>query len=163
MFSGRLLLAAVAASAVLVPALADASTATGNLAVSLTVASTCTVTGGSINFGSTGLLTAALPGAGAFSVTCTNTTPYNVGLNQGANGSSVTTRQMKGTVTGALVNYALYSNAGATTNWGNTTGSWVAGTGNGSSQTLTVYGVVPAQTTPAPQTYTDTVTITVNY
>ncbi len=29
-------------------------------------------------------------------VTCTNTTPYNIGLDKGMNGSSVTTREMKG-------------------------------------------------------------------
>jgi len=39
----------------------------------------------------------------------------------------------------------------------------VAATGNGASQSYTVYGRVPAQTTPAPGTYTDTVTVTVTY
>jgi len=163
MFSKRLLLAVVVAAPCLVPAVAGASTATGNLAVSLTIASTCTVTGGAIAFGSTGLLTSALSGTGSFGVTCTNTTPYTVGLNQGANGGSVTTRQMKGATSAALVNYALYSNSSNTTNWGNTTGAWVSGVGTGAVQTLSVYGVVAVQTTPAPDTYSDTVTITVTY
>jgi spore coat protein U-like protein len=39
----------------------------------------------------------------------------------------------------------------------------VSGTGIGSSQNYTVYGRVQAQTTPAPGTYTDTITVTVTY
>ena len=95
-------------------------------------------------------------------VQCTNTTPYNIGLNAGtATGATVTTRKM--TNGGATVGYALYSNAGMTTNWGNTVGTdTVSGTGNG-AQPYTVYGQVPAQSTPAAGTYTDTITVTVTY
>jgi spore coat protein U-like protein len=58
----------------------------------------------------------------------------------------------------------MYSDASRTVNWGNTSGTdTVAGTGNGSAQVLTIYGRVPAQTTPAPATYNDTVTVTINY
>jgi spore coat protein U-like protein len=58
----------------------------------------------------------------------------------------------------------LYSDALRTLNWGNTSASWVSGTGTGAAQTLTVYGLIPLQTTPAPATdYADTVTITVTY
>ena len=62
--------------------------------------------------------------------------------------SSVTARKLKGGPSNELINYAIYSNSGRTTNWGNTVGTdTVAGTGNGSAQTLQVYGRVPAQTT----------------
>jgi spore coat protein U-like protein len=54
-------------------------------------------------------------------VTCTNTTPYNIGL-EGLNGGSVTTRQMK-SAGPALINYSLFSDAGRTVNWGNTVGT----------------------------------------
>ena len=58
----------------------------------------------------------------------------------------------------------LYSNSGRTVVWGNTVGTnTIAGTGNGSVHNLTVYGSVPAQTTPAAGTYTDTITVTVTY
>jgi spore coat protein U-like protein len=51
-----------------------------------------------------------------------------------------------------------------TTNWGNTVGTdTVAGTGNGSGQVYTVYGQISAQTTPAPGTYNDTITVTITY
>jgi len=144
---------------------AQASTSiTANLGVSLSITATCTVNGGTVAFGTTGLLTAILDGNGTFTVTCTNTTPYTVGLNQGLNGASVTARLMHSPTTSANVSYALYSDVLRTSNWGNTSGSWVSGTGTGSAQTLTVYGLIPIQTTPAPATdYADTVTITVTY
>jgi len=48
--------------------------------------------------------------------------------------------------------------------WGNTVGTnTVAGTGTGNSQSLTVYGNVPAQATPPAATYNDTITVTVTY
>ena len=92
-----------------------------------------------------------------------NWRPYNIGLSAGtATGATVTTRQM--TNGAATVSYALYSNAGMTTNWGNTVGTdTVGGTGSGNNQSYTVYGQVPAQTTPAPATYTDTIVVTVTY
>jgi spore coat protein U-like protein len=65
---------------------------------------------------------------------------------------------------GATVNYTLYSDSGRTTIWGNTVGTnTVAATGNGTGQNYTVYGRVSSQTTPAPGTYTDTITVTVTY
>jgi spore coat protein U-like protein len=48
--------------------------------------------------------------------------------------------------------------------WGNTVGTdTVAATGSGAAQSYTVYGRITAQTTPAPGTYTDTITVTVTY
>jgi spore coat protein U-like protein len=65
---------------------------------------------------------------------------------------------------GVTVNYSLYSDSGRATNWGNTVGTdTVSSTGTGALQSFTVYGQVPAQTTPAPATYTDTITVTVTY
>jgi spore coat protein U-like protein len=143
---------------------ARAATATGSFNVQVIIAATCVVTSATnLNFGTQGVLSAAVNQTSTITVTCTNTTPYNIGLNQGVNGSSVTTRQMK-SGGGALINYSLFSNAGMTTNWGHTVGTdTVAGTGNGSGQAYTVYGQIPAQTTPAPGTYTDTITVTVTY
>jgi spore coat protein U-like protein len=48
--------------------------------------------------------------------------------------------------------------------WGTTINTdAVHAIGNGASQSYTVYGRVPAQTTPAPAAYTDTITVTVTY
>jgi spore coat protein U-like protein len=144
----------------LTPTSAFATTATVNVAVTATVQTDCTITTGAMAFGTyTG---AAASTTATLTVTCTNTTPYNVGLNAGAtSGATVTTRQMLNGA--ATLNYGLYTNSTWTTNWGNTTGSWVAGTGNGSAQTLTVYGQIPAAQFVTPGSYSDTVLATVNY
>ena len=48
-------------------------------------------------------------------------------------------------------------------NWGNTSGSWVSGTGSGAAQPLAVYGVLPAGQYVPPGSYTDTIAVTVTY
>ncbi len=141
-----------------------ASTVTTTFPVQLTITSACAINSAStLNFGSQGVLTAAVNQTSTIQVQCTNTTPYNIGLDAGAaTGATVTTRKM--TSGGATVGYALYSDAGRTTNWGNTVGTdTVSGSGSGVSQSYTVYGQVPAQSTPAAATYTDTITVTVTY
>jgi spore coat protein U-like protein len=142
---------------------AQAATATGSFSVQVTITATCVVSSTTtMNFGSQGVLSANVDQTSAINVTCTNTTPYNIGLDKGVNGASVTTRQMKAGA--ALINYSLFSDSGRTTNWGNTVGTdTVAGTGNGSAQAFTVYGRIPPQATPAAGAYTDTITVTVTY
>ena len=159
-----LVAAAIAGGVVCVPATAQ-TTITGNVSVTMTIAAGCTVTGGTVAFGTQTSLLSAVDQTGTFSVTCTNTTPYNVSFNAGANGASVTTRRMRGGATNSeFVNYSLFSNSTRTTNWGQTIGTdTVAGTGNGSAQTLTIYGRVPAQTIGSAGSYSDTVTVTVTY
>jgi len=160
----RACLKLLAAIAALSGGPAFATTTTSSFTVQITIQASCTILSAStLNFGTQGVLGAAVNQTSTIAVQCTNTTPYNIGLNAGtATGATVTTRKM--TNGAATVSYALYSDSGRTTNWGNTVGTdTVAGTGNGASQSYTVYGQVPAQTTPAPNTYTDTITVTVTY
>jgi spore coat protein U-like protein len=141
-----------------------AATATSSFTVSITIAATCTINSAStLNFGNQGILSTNVDQTSTIQVTCTNTTPYNIGLDAGTGtGATVTTRKM--TSGGATVNYTLYSDSGRSVIWGNTVGTnTVAATGNGTGQNYTVYGRVPLQTTPAPGTYTDTITVTVTY
>jgi spore coat protein U-like protein len=145
---------------------AYAGTATGTLNVTLTITATCTVRNTpTLAFGSVGLLTSNTDAQTDIAVQCTNTTPYDIALGQGANGSSVTTRQMLGTGgSPSSVNYSLYRDASRTQNWGETIGTDVVhAIGNGLDQNTTVYGRVPTQTSVKPDTYTDTVAITVTY
>ena len=97
-------------------------------------------------------------------VTCTNGTTYNVGLNAGTvTGATVTTRAMTGPAS-ATLSYALYQDSGHATNWRNTVGTDTkSGIGNGSAQTLTVYGQLAASQYPTPGAYTDTITATITY
>ena len=145
------------------PVAAAVATATFN--VKIVIASECKIQStATLNFGSDGVLDANVDAATTLGVQCTKNTAYTVGLSAGAgSGATVAARKMTGGGTDT-VTYALYRDAGRTLVWGTTTGTdTVAGTGNGAAQNLTVYGRVPVQTTPAPDTYTDTITVTVTY
>jgi spore coat protein U-like protein len=141
-----------------------AATTTSTFTVQVTIAASCTINSAStLNFGSQGVLIANVDQTSTLQVQCTNTTPYNIGLDAGT-GSGATVAVRKLTNGAATVNYSLYSDSGRTTVWGNTIGTnTVAATGNGAAQSYTVYGRVTAQTTPAPAVYTDTITVTVTY
>jgi len=136
-------------------------TATTSITVTATVLKDCGVSATNLVFGNyTGAVNNT---TSTVTVTCTNTTTYTVGLSAGlATGATVTTRKMQN---GAyLLSYALYSNAGRTTNWGNTAATnWVSGTGTGVAQPLTVYGQIAAAQYVTPGSYTDTITATVTY
>lgn len=141
---------------------AKAATATATMGVSATVQATCLISTTNLAFGTyTGI---AVSSTSSVSVTCTNSTTYNVGLNPGlASGATVTTRKMTGP-SSSLLAYSLYSDAARSTNWGQTVGTdTIAGTGNGSAQALTVYGQLPAAQYVTPGAYSDTITATVTY
>lgn len=142
------------------PALATTATTTYN--VTANVQSTCLISGNTLGFGTyTG---SVLSISTTLSVTCTNGTTYNVGLNPGtASGATVSTRAMTGPG-GATLNYALYQDSGHSTNWGQTVGTDTeAGTANGSAQSITVYGQLAGNQFVTPGSYSDTITATVTY
>jgi spore coat protein U-like protein len=146
-------------------ALVPAATTTTTFGVSATVADSCSVSASALAFGSIDPLGAAATDATTtVDVTCSNGTTYDVGLDAGTTaGATVTTRQMTDGGVNTL-NYALYSDSGRTTNWGETVATdTVAGTGNGTAQTLTVYGRVPDQPTAVVASYSDTITVTVTF
>jgi spore coat protein U-like protein len=142
------------------PALATTATTTFN--VTATVQATCLISASNLGFGS--YSGSAIATTTSLSVTCTNGTSYNVGLNAGtATGATVSARAMTGPG-GATLSYALYQDSGHSTNWGNTVGTDTkSGTGNGSAQSMTVYGNLPAAQYPTPGSYSDTITATITY
>jgi spore coat protein U-like protein len=163
LYAASTLLVLTAAGAAL-PQAALAGTATTTLGVSLTINAGCNVSSSPVAFPAQTVLASAVNQSGSISVTCTNTTPYNVGLDKGAgSGASVSNRLMTGP-SSATVAYGLYQDSGHATNWGNTVGTdTVPGTGNGNAQTLNVYGQIGSQTTPQPGAYADTVNVTVTF
>jgi spore coat protein U-like protein len=147
---------------------AEATTVTGTFNVQVIIQATCVLNSATnLSFGTVGVLgapTTPINDQSTITVTCTNSTPYNIGLDKGAHGGSVTTRAMKGATSAATVTYSLFSDPAMTMNWGQTIGTdTVAATGNGSAQPYPVYGQILAQATPIPDTYTDTITVTVTY
>jgi spore coat protein U-like protein len=152
------------------PAVATTSV-TNTIAVSLTIAAECVINSTSaMAFGPKGVLggisgTDPNDATATVAVQCTDTTPFAIGLDAGTGGGTTTVRKLLSTTTVATVNYTLWQDSGrSTTNWGNTPGTDTEGhTGDGASHTYTVYGRIPAQTTPAPGDYADLLTVTVTY
>jgi spore coat protein U-like protein len=152
--------------------IAQAATATSTFTVSVTITSACAISAGNLDFGSQGLLTVNVDATSTISVTCTNSTPYSVGLDNGQN-FAAGSRRMRDTGAGTTyVNFGLFTDAARSNAWTTTTsagsctggaGSCALGTGTGSAQSITVYGRIPPQATPAPATFNDTVTATITY
>lgn len=152
-------------AAILPATMATAQTvATDSFDVRITILAECRVVSTeTLDFGAQGVLGAAIDASATLEVTCTQTTPYAIGLGQGL-GSGATTSLRRMSSGGETVSYALFRDAARTANWGDTVGSDTQpGTGTGNPQAFTVFGRVPAQSTPAPGTYDDTVTVTVTY
>lgn len=141
-----------------------AAAPTSTIGVTATVQATCLISTSPLAFGVyTGTLLSVNT---TINVTCTNTTPYNVGIDAGTGtgpAATVTTRHMNGTSTAGLA-YTLKSGSQAGPNWGVTVGTdTVAAVATGAAQPMTVYGSVAAGLYIAPGTYTDTVIATVIY
>jgi len=148
---------------------AFAGSTPGTLTVNATVNALCTIGSGgavSLTFPAIGSdttnLTNPVTANTSLSVTCTNAAPYNIGLDAGANSSNVNSRVLKsGSNT---LTYSLYQDSGNSTVWGNTVGTNTkAATGNGASQSYTIYGKIPSGQALTVGTYSDTVNITVSF
>lgn len=119
---------------------------------------------GSVMSGSTPTTTSS--SANLINVTCTKNTPYNIGLTP-SNGNVDGMGVMVNNPLTDTVDYQLQSNASGQV-WGNknvtatNTGNGVAGIGTGAAKGETVFATV-ANTDVKPDTYSDTVTVHVNY
>ena len=136
----------------------------------VTILANCHLSATPLNFGSASLLTSNVDAAGTLTVQCTNTTPYSIGLDSGANASGSQRRMLSGASN--YVSYNLYTDAARSAAWSTTTSAssctngsstCILGTGTGSNQSVTVYGRVPPQTAPAVGTYSDTVIATITF
>jgi spore coat protein U-like protein len=141
-----------------------ATTATTTFQVQITITNSCVIgSANTLDFGSHGPLVSNVDASTTLSVQCTNSLPFNIGLDAGT-GVGATFANRKMTSGGGTVTYALYQDNGRSTLWGDVVGTnTVSGTGTGSSATYTVYGRVLPQSTPAAGTYTDTITLIVTF
>ncbi|CAN7339147.1 Csu type fimbrial protein [Variovorax paradoxus] len=138
--------------------------------VTAKVDKSCLVTADPLNFGTID----GLPGMAdrdqisTINVTCTTPTSYTVALTPSNNSTTgIGSMSPTGGVPGNAdaVPYRLYRDAARSSPWGSVTNSnTVAGTGTGSAQSLTVYGrVLGSSVNVRPDSYLDTVTVTVTY
>jgi len=128
----------------------------------------CNVSAVGVAFGTyTPLQAAPLDVSGTINIACAGVTGRNtvtIDLSTGASNSYVNRTMSTGTAT---LSYNLYYDAAHSQVWGNGTGGSVEGSTvirrRAPSASLPVYGSVAAGQDPAPGSYADTITVTVNY
>src|SRR4030081_1879273 len=97
---------------------AKATTTTSSFQVQLTLQAQCSILSAStLDFGTTGFITANVDATSTLNVQCTNPTPYNVGLDAGSNGGTVAARLLKGGPSNETIQYSLYTTSGRNTVW----------------------------------------------
>ena len=156
----------VALAAIGVGSPANAATDTDTFTVSITIQAECEIASvDDLTFGTHGVLSADVSAAADLNIQCTDTTAYRILLNEGeTTGATIATRLMENAGQTAFVEYSLYQDNLHADLWGETIGvDTVDAVGDGTVETYTIYGLVPTQTTPAPTTYTDQITVTIDF
>ena len=143
---------------------AAASTTTGQMAVSMTIVGSCALSVANMAFG---IYTGALVnGSSTLTVTCTNTTTYQISADNGQNSAfiGVWAKYMLGPSNSKL-RYHIYTDAARTVEWNNTPGTHeFSGTGTGAAQPIIFYGAIGLGSyTSVPGNYSDTVTATITF
>ncbi len=134
--------------------------------VTANVLSTCsTVTATTLAFGDYNPISGSdKDSTSTIDVTCTNGTAFSIKLNGGVTGI-ISQRKLKEDSGSHFLNYGLFTDLSRGTTWGDgSSGQVVSDTGTGSAVQETVYGrIAGGQNNKNPGTYSDTITVTVDY
>ncbi|MCW2256869.1 spore coat protein U-like protein [Providencia alcalifaciens] len=155
---------------------ANGATVTDTFKVLITIMKSCSVTAGAdsnINLGSVSSSAINTNATNNITINCSKTTPYFIGLSPStANGGGSTGAGAMSSVANSATNtdkvpYQLNMTSPTGPVWGNTAtstevGNGVAGTGTGENQIIPVFATA-ASANFTPDSYADTVTVTVNY
>ena len=116
-----------------------------------------------LDFGTvSGLPGPAVTASAGISMTCRPGTAWQMSLGDGQNALGQTRRMSNGS--GGYAQYELYRDAAMTQRFGQTPNAdWQSGIGTGSTQTVQVYGRMPASQNLTPGSYGDRVVVTVTY
>ncbi|NYE63446.1 spore coat protein U-like protein [Duganella sp. 1224] len=131
--------------------------------VSAAVINDCDINVGNLVFPNSSLLTSPIRTTSTLTTRCSKNTAYRITFSAGSTpGNTIGARKMIKTAASDLVAYQI-SNTLDGASLGDGSGGTVAvsGTGDGTTRSQTVFGMVPAQTTPSPGDYKDTVVATV--
>jgi spore coat protein U-like protein len=135
--------------------------------VTAEVVAACSIAATDLNFSDYNpVIAAAVPGQSTIAVTCTNESPYSIGLNAGlGDGATVSARAMTIAAGTETLAYGLFLDALFANNWGTTElVDRLEAVGTGASQVHNVYGRVDAgQTLAIAGVYSDTITATVYF
>lgn len=139
-----------------------AASATANFNVTATVATSCAVSASDLAFGTYDAASNTdTLATSTISVTCSLLTPYAISLNNGTNASGSTRRMGSGA---SRLSYEIYRDVGLTGIFGLATSALgVSGVGTGFAVPSTIYGKIPKNQAVAPGSYTDQITVTVDY
>lgn len=155
----------LALAAALTPWAAYAGSDTDSFEVTATVLASCEVSASDLAFGNYDPVSAAhLDADTSLSVTCTNGTPYYVSLSLGDGaGASIAQRRMTKSGDTETLDYVLYQDDQRSVLWGETGADRLSGTGDGTPDTIDVYGRVPMQQAAPAGAYDDTIIVTVSW
>ena len=159
---------AIVAGSMGLSATSYAATTTATMTVSATVANSCSISVGAMDFGAYDqTATESLKATADVTSTCTLGGATTITISQGnttVNDSSETSPLRQMTDGGSqFLNYNLYTDSTLASVWGNTIGTGAAVTATGSAVTTTVYGEIdPAQSVGA-ASFSDSVTVTLTY
>ena len=153
------------------PFVSRAATTTGPLEVTATIANSCAFHTSTVPFGAYDPVGAnastPLAKTGDIHLTCTSGASVTLRANEGLHAANATGTCATATCTRAMksgtnyLSYDLYTNAGHSTLWNNTTSIPVTGTG--AEQRIDVFGYIPAGSVQPAGSYADTVTMTATY
>lgn len=152
------------------PAFATSQTVSANFNVTITILKQCSVTApATINLGSVGandLIATTTSSTQTYTVSCSRGTGYTIGFSSANDVSAGSaTHQMKGTGSNTdVVQYNLFDATTGSTVPLDASMHVISDTGTGTSQTKSLKAQVVNYTSAVgPDTYTDTVTMTVTY
>jgi spore coat protein U-like protein len=140
-------------------------TLSANTQATASIAKTCTISMGTVDFGKLQPGAANVTTSGTLSMMCNKNVAYSAVLNYSPADYAASQAQMRGAVSGDKINFDLVNpQTGGLMGGVNGTNDYIRGTGNGLVQTYTVgaqiIGNVPYVT---PDSYSDTVTFTMSF
>lgn len=144
------------------PGTAHAASATTTFNVTATVIDSCAVSASDLAFGTYDPASATdKTGTSTVSVTCSLGTLYTVSLNNGTHASGSTRRLAAGA---SRLTYQVYKDVAATQIFGSIADTLgLSGTGTGVAIPSVIYGVIPKTQNVASGSYSDQITVTIDY
>jgi len=146
-----------------------AGTASTQMTVRTTVVTGCTVSAAPVAFGNYTPGAGASASSAAIKVSCTNGTPFGVGLSAGTTSGATYAQRLLSDGTSNL-QYNLYTSSAYASVWGDGTGGTQirtgSGAGIGTAVTLTVYGLLPdsaVNQAVVAGSYVDTIVVVLTY
>jgi spore coat protein U-like protein len=140
--------------------LAAGAAVVGLLAAAAAGAANCTFTVQSVAFGNYDTISGqSVNSAGSITVSCNVIDSYSISLSPGQ--GTLLVRQMR--TGGYGLNYNLYTDALRTMIWGDGTSGTVIVSDTAIGGIYTVYGRIPANQNLPAGTYTDSITVTLNF